>query len=345
MGKILKDLKSLQVSSQVVQSSDKVKQSDLRPNIASKSINQNYFAAPIKNFVEPSNESITKTLLQDEAAVKEGFNPMKLNLSVTQRQKTELDFSDAEQDSEGTDEVLVRKLPGSTDVKNKNVKTDNNSVETAFNQPAKASQQFASIFGSNEQTKKQVEDNISSRTAKETVLGEIDRATDRTDIPKFSQHLSTIKQASATATQIEIKQSINSPNWSKAFVENMSMISLSKKQMAEIRLDPPDLGPISVKIHQHMGETTIQFQVHHSDVKQMVETNITKLRDALSQQGLDNVNIELSHQEQREQKQFTPNSEIQARSNKFDNEVDLDDSAQNETLTQTHSMSNVNYFA
>ncbi len=149
----------------------------------------------------------------------------------------------------------------------------------------------------------------------------------------------------ATPTQIQIKQSLTGPNWSKAFIENMTTISLSNKQSAEIRLDPPDLGPIQVKIQHLQGETQIQFQVQHADVKNVVEMNLSKLREALAEQGLDNVNIELSQQgkeQDNQAAQFAQESEHQTKGAIHES---IEQSAPKESQIPDSNQSAVDFFA
>ena len=55
---------------------------------------------------------------------------------------------------------------------------------------------------------------------------------------------------------------------------------------AEIMLDPPELGPLNVKISQYNGETNVQFQVANSTTKEIVDANLARLREMLLEQGL-----------------------------------------------------------
>jgi len=55
---------------------------------------------------------------------------------------------------------------------------------------------------------------------------------------------------------------------------------------AEILMDPPELGPLSVKLQSHRGETHILFQVSNPQTKEMIEDSLSKLKEMLEQQGI-----------------------------------------------------------
>jgi len=57
-------------------------------------------------------------------------------------------------------------------------------------------------------------------------------------------------------------------------------------QQAEIRLDPPELGHLTVKIQIHGDQTQVQFTVAQSQTRDIVEQAMPRLRDMLAQEGL-----------------------------------------------------------
>ncbi|MBB1268077.1 flagellar hook-length control protein FliK [Shewanella sp. SR44-3] len=71
-------------------------------------------------------------------------------------------------------------------------------------------------------------------------------------------------------------------------VMQQQLITMVSKgiQQAEIRLDPPELGHMLVKINVQGDQTQVQFQVAHSQTKDLVEQALPKLRDLLAQEGM-----------------------------------------------------------
>ncbi|NMH65561.1 flagellar hook-length control protein FliK [Shewanella salipaludis] len=57
-------------------------------------------------------------------------------------------------------------------------------------------------------------------------------------------------------------------------------------QQAEIRLDPPELGAMMVKIQVQGDQTQVQFHVVHHQTRDLVEQAIPRLRELLSEQGM-----------------------------------------------------------
>ncbi len=59
-----------------------------------------------------------------------------------------------------------------------------------------------------------------------------------------------------------------------------------KLQSAEIRLDPPELGPLAVRITQQGSETQIQFTVSHAQTREQLEQALPRLRELFESGGL-----------------------------------------------------------
>ncbi|MBW8185166.1 flagellar hook-length control protein FliK [Shewanella nanhaiensis] len=57
-------------------------------------------------------------------------------------------------------------------------------------------------------------------------------------------------------------------------------------QHAEIRLDPPELGQLMVRIQVQGDQTQVQFQVAQHQTRDLIEQAIPRLKDLLSEQGM-----------------------------------------------------------
>lgn len=69
---------------------------------------------------------------------------------------------------------------------------------------------------------------------------------------------------------------------------------------AEIRLDPPDLGPIDVRISRSDNETHLHFMVSHQATRDQLEQALPRLRELFGQGGLQlgQVEVEQGRREQ-----------------------------------------------
>ena len=80
---------------------------------------------------------------------------------------------------------------------------------------------------------------------------------------------------------------------------------------AEILMDPPELGPLSVKITKNNGETNVLFQVSNPSTKEAIEENLAKLKELLAEQGI-NLGDTQVEQQQKNDKNENMNEKIAA---------------------------------
>ena len=105
----------------------------------------------------------------------------------------------------------------------------------------------------------------------------------------------------------QMRTSVQSPAWSGNFAQNIVQMTLNNRNLAEIRLDPPELGSIMVKIHQQASDAMIQFHVQHTDAKAAIENSLFRLKEALAQQGFAQVDVDV----QQQSSQYSQNRQTQ----------------------------------
>ena len=74
--------------------------------------------------------------------------------------------------------------------------------------------------------------------------------------------------------------------WSQAFSERVSWLVRDGSQLATMRLDPPQLGPVEVRLSLNNGEASIHFVSSHPPVREAIEAALPRLREMLGEQGL-----------------------------------------------------------
>lgn len=72
---------------------------------------------------------------------------------------------------------------------------------------------------------------------------------------------------------------------------------------AEILMDPPELGPLSVKLTNNKGETNVLFQVSNPFTKEAIEENLAKLKELLSEQGINLGDTQVEQQQKNDKKE------------------------------------------
>ncbi|MCH1920579.1 flagellar hook-length control protein FliK [Shewanella sp. A3A] len=66
-------------------------------------------------------------------------------------------------------------------------------------------------------------------------------------------------------------------------------------QHAEIRLDPPELGSMTVKLQVRGDHTQVQFHVTQTQAKELIEQAMPRLKDLLQQQGMNLADSQVSY--------------------------------------------------
>jgi flagellar hook-length control protein FliK len=71
-------------------------------------------------------------------------------------------------------------------------------------------------------------------------------------------------------------------------------------QVAELRLNPPELGRLDVRISMSGSEASVQFSAHSGAVREAVEQALPRLREMLEQNGLSLAHADVSDHGPRE---------------------------------------------
>jgi flagellar hook-length control protein FliK len=83
-------------------------------------------------------------------------------------------------------------------------------------------------------------------------------------------------------------------------VKDKVMITINQKlQQFDITLDPPEFGNMQVRVNLQGEQASVNFVVQNQQAKDALEQNMHKLRDMLSEQGVDvgGANVEQQNQE------------------------------------------------
>jgi len=86
--------------------------------------------------------------------------------------------------------------------------------------------------------------------------------------------------------QFVLATPINQPAWGAEFNKRIQFMIKSDIQHAELRLDPPELGRIHVKINLNQDQANVSFTSAHNSVRDAIEQTLPRLRELLSESGL-----------------------------------------------------------
>ncbi len=90
-----------------------------------------------------------------------------------------------------------------------------------------------------------------------------------------------INGASAT-----VSLPVGSNGWSDAVVDKVMWFSAQRFSSAEIHLNPPDLGPLQVRISTQNDQASVVFSSPHAAVRDALDQALPRLRDMLGSQGI-----------------------------------------------------------
>lgn len=104
-----------------------------------------------------------------------------------------------------------------------------------------------------------------------------------------SVNTTSIPTANANLQHGLIPSHINNPQWGNDLSRQLSsMIRTAENgtQIAELRLDPPQLGPLRVTINLNDGIVNAVFSSMHANVRNAIEQSLPQLQQQLQQEGL-----------------------------------------------------------
>jgi flagellar hook-length control protein FliK len=84
------------------------------------------------------------------------------------------------------------------------------------------------------------------------------------------------------------------PGWDQALSERVLWAASQKLQSAEIKLNPPSLGPIEVRVQMHQDQAQVSFTAQHAVVREALEASMPRLRDMLNASGFNLVDVNVS---------------------------------------------------
>lgn len=91
----------------------------------------------------------------------------------------------------------------------------------------------------------------------------------------------------ALPTQAALTAPLQSPNWPAQLGQQLVQFArIGGEQQVEMRLNPAELGPLSVTLKMTEQGAQAQFLASHAQVRQVLEQAIPQLREALAEQGI-----------------------------------------------------------
>ncbi len=85
---------------------------------------------------------------------------------------------------------------------------------------------------------------------------------------------------------LEIGAPVSGPGFADALSRQVVWMVDKDAQVAELRINPPELGPVEVRLTLAGDEASAQFFSAHAEVRNAIESSLGRLREAMAQAGI-----------------------------------------------------------
>ncbi|MGK3116870.1 flagellar hook-length control protein FliK [Pseudomonas corrugata] len=132
-------------------------------------------------------------------------------------------------------------------------------------------------------------------------LKDLGAASSDTRVDDFANRLAALTQAATpkTANAVPVNQPIamNQSGWTEEVVNRVMYLSSANLKAADIQLQPAELGRLDIRVNMAPDQQTqVTFMSAHSGVREALEGQLHRLRDSFAQQGMGQVDVNVSDQ-------------------------------------------------
>lgn len=121
-------------------------------------------------------------------------------------------------------------------------------------------------------------------------------------VSKLSALSQAIGQQTSQAARVPVVPgqpvAMQQTGWGEGVVDKVMWMSSQNLKSAEIQLDPAELGRLDVRISLNQDQTQISFASAHPGVREALESQVHRLREMFTQQGMNLADVNVSDQSQ-----------------------------------------------
>jgi flagellar hook-length control protein FliK len=96
----------------------------------------------------------------------------------------------------------------------------------------------------------------------------------------------TRPQVSQPSALLEVAAPVSEPGFADALSRQVVWMVDKDAQIAELRINPPELGPVEVRLTLNGDEALAHFASPHAEVREAIESAVARLREAMAQAGI-----------------------------------------------------------
>lgn len=140
-------------------------------------------------------------------------------------------------------------------------------------------------------------------------------------VQQFHQVSQAAESAKTPATQLQLPLSLHNPKWFAAVADRVSWLASRAVQAAEIHLDPPELGPLQVRIAVNQDQASVNFVSHQAAVREVLDAQLMRLKELFSNEGMQLIDVNVSDRHQQGQHASEQRGHSQAGDPEHDSET------------------------
>ena len=88
------------------------------------------------------------------------------------------------------------------------------------------------------------------------------------------------------SSMLSLPQRIGGAGWGQSLADRVVWLAGRDHQIAELKLNPPNLGPLEVRVVVQQDQASVSFISQHAMVREAIEQAMPRLREMLEQQDL-----------------------------------------------------------
>ncbi len=120
-----------------------------------------------------------------------------------------------------------------------------------------------------------------------------------------------IGEGGISKADIHVGPRFNHQGWGDAMAARVNWQAGEKIQLAQFSINPPDMGPVEVRISVENEKASVQFHVMNGAVKEALEDAMPRLKELMSQSGMSLADSNVSQQSRDEGGQTAPSGDSQ----------------------------------
>lgn len=106
----------------------------------------------------------------------------------------------------------------------------------------------------------------------------------------------------------------------KLLNERVTFMLSQHNPQADIRLDPPELGSMIIRVRTDAEQAQINFSVQNQQAKELLEESLPKLREMLAEQGIDLGESNIEQQQGKDEQESLNSNQNASQSNSIEND-------------------------